>query len=208
MDAAGAQMAELTEQFRSVNEQRFRQSELDTMVYEAVGTGSESFLRLAIAAGGSLDGAAGKHESPLGRAAREMKDDLAVLLLDKGANPNCPAGFTTAAMTYAAEGKTALLKKMLERGLNVATEHEGHTALFVAAVRGHADTVKLLLDHNADASKQCPWRGKMMTPIEMLDQMVYLFNEKLDPRYQQVRDALESQLAKPAPQAAKPATPV
>jgi len=54
----------------------------------------------------------------------------------------------------ARHGDTAAVERSLSAGarVNAASPVDGKTALFRAAIFGHADTVRLLLDHGADAS--------------------------------------------------------
>jgi hypothetical protein len=54
----------------------------------------------------------------------------------------------------ARHGDTAGVERSLAAGarVNAASPVDGKTALFRAAIFGHADTVRLLIDHGADAS--------------------------------------------------------
>lgn len=92
--------------------------------------------------------------TPLHVAARWGTHEDVILLLDHGADPNGGSpvadSLDTGGLTWAVcAGDVALVKLMLERGLDLA--HERHReALHRAAERGHVEMVRLLIEHGAD----------------------------------------------------------
>src|SRR5262249_53817063 len=80
---------------------------------------------------------------PLIRAIQLDYPEIAVALLDKGADGKARDGVGTPALMLAAQqGRTALVKHLLERGADVhATDRHGNTVLRSNASTGHAQPV-------------------------------------------------------------------
>lgn len=163
-------MTDLSEKFRDVNSERFRQEELDNMVYEAVAKGSDSFLKLALAAGGNPDGPAPNQrgqDSPLARAIRQGDPALVWKLLDAGANPNISHGVETPLMLSVIFGHNGILDMLIKKKADVnAQSPSGMTALSAAVNQGSEAAVERLLAEGADAT--LPWtvHGFTQTPLE------------------------------------------
>uniref|UniRef100_A0A915KWT0 Ankyrin repeat domain 17 n=1 Tax=Romanomermis culicivorax TaxID=13658 RepID=A0A915KWT0_ROMCU len=92
-------------------------------------------------------------ESPLTLAACGGHTDLALLLLEHGANVEEPNddGYTPL-MEACRDGHEELVELLLEWGacVNATTEDTGETALTLACAGGHKEVVELLLDRGAD----------------------------------------------------------
>lgn len=72
----------------------------------------------------------------------------------------------TALMIAAEMGRTKIALLLLNAGASVdQTNHFGVTSLMLAAHQNHADTVKLLLDHQADVNKQVNFNDGINTAL-------------------------------------------
>jgi ankyrin repeat protein len=58
---------------------------------------------------------------------------------------------------------------LLEYGADVNAKTERHTALHLAAEKGHLEIVKLLLEHGADVNEKTKYGGE--TAVEMAEHM-------------------------------------
>ena len=59
----------------------------------------------------------------------------------------------TALMCAALQGKTATVRTLLQRGVDInAKDPEGHTALMYAVINLHHEIIKLLLEHGVDVN--------------------------------------------------------
>ena len=95
----------------------------------------------------------------------EMGDEQAVrLFLDAGMDPNTNSWFIgsggagygmTPLMAASMNGKTGIVKILLDRGADVNAKNQwGETALIFAARGGHTELAKTLLDRGADINAQ------------------------------------------------------
>ncbi len=121
--------------------------------------GDVDAARRAIAAGANVNAADETTAFPLAIAAREGHDGVVKVLLEAGANPNLesPQRGQTALKVAAARGSNRAIEALLDagavidyRGGEYGSQFSRVTALFVAADRGHAGTVKLLIARGAD----------------------------------------------------------
>ena len=200
-------MTDLTDKLQSVNAEKFRQSDLDKMVGEAVRMGSENYLRLALAAGGSVDGAREPNvPSPLADALRGKNEALVHLLLVKGADANY-SGYSTPILQLAySYGKHHLMETLIERGADVnAQAHDGRTVLYEAVTNVRANLVKMLLEYGADMTLKCTIRGTSMDTLEVARRWEAIGDDD-EKACKQVLQLLEDHAAKakPAPAAAAP----
>lgn len=81
------------------------------------------------------------------------RPEVAQLLLDKGADVAIVDNDGYTALLYAIKsGNTALAKSLLDHGANVGDRdrHSRRSALHLAAIKGHPDMVRLLLERGAD----------------------------------------------------------
>lgn len=96
--------------------------------------------------------------APLSLAAFFDQTDIALLLLDKEADPNLAATNPTkvnALHSAVAKENVELCKILLEKGANVnARQMQNVTALHSAVHRGNLELTKLLVEHGADPSLQ------------------------------------------------------
>ncbi|PIN26606.1 26S proteasome regulatory complex, subunit PSMD10 [Handroanthus impetiginosus] len=90
-------------------------------------------------------------DTPLTHAARQRHTATAKYLIDCGADPSIPSELGTTALHHAAGiGDIELLKFLLNKGVNVDLQSDAGTPLVWAAGHAQQDSVKLLLEHNAD----------------------------------------------------------
>ncbi|KAK4427675.1 protein STIP1 [Sesamum alatum] len=90
-------------------------------------------------------------ETPLTHAARQGHTATAKYLVDRGADPSIPSELGTTALHHSAGiGDIELLKVLLAKGVNVDLQSDAGTPLIWAAGHAQKDSVKVLLEHNAD----------------------------------------------------------
>lgn len=89
--------------------------------------------------------------TPLGYAASEGHQDIARLLLDRGADVNAASdNGTTPLMMAARAGKVEMVKLLLARGADANRKSESRgTALGYALDAGHTEIAELLIAHGA-----------------------------------------------------------
>uniref|UniRef100_A0A0D3EK39 DUF4220 domain-containing protein n=1 Tax=Oryza barthii TaxID=65489 RepID=A0A0D3EK39_9ORYZ len=102
-----------------------------------------------------VDALSASGETPLLLAATFGHTSTAAYLLDRGADPSTPDpnGGDTPLHWAAYNGDRELAKLLLLRGADVGAANPRGTALHVAAARGHAAVVSVLLNHGADPNK-------------------------------------------------------
>lgn len=92
-----------------------------------------------------------KNISPLSYAVNEGDTEIAVLLIDRGADVNFKDPMSDeAVITMAAQrGNTEIVRALVAKGAdtNVMDKYLDTTPMTIAAEFGHTETVKLLLDH-------------------------------------------------------------
>ena len=99
--------------------------------------------------------------SLLMRAAREGNLELTDFLLRNGANVRARTSWGDTAMSLAGQkGHTAVIRRLIEGGSEV--NQPGWSALLYAAMEGHLDTVKLLLEKGANPDSRAP---SQLTPL-------------------------------------------
>jgi len=103
-------------------------------------------------------------------APEESSVDMVKLLIDHGADVNLDkVDGATALHLAAASGNFAVAQVLTQAGALVDANYgvSGQTPLFVAASRGHANIVELLLEQEADAHRKTPHgRDPLMIAIE------------------------------------------
>ncbi|KAH9171606.1 hypothetical protein EDB89DRAFT_1817517, partial [Lactarius sanguifluus] len=94
-----------------------------------------------------------ENRTPLHAASKDGLVDVALWLLDHGADANPKENdHSTPLHLAAASGHLELVRTLLGHGADVnAVTKDGRTPLHVASERGHADIVRLLIQHGADA---------------------------------------------------------
>ena len=89
--------------------------------------------------------------------------ELVRLLLDHGADPNIPhaEGLSTPLHYAAIKGNAAIAAILIDHGADInAADRSGSTALHLAAARGYADVVKLLIARKVTLDKKGPQRDR------------------------------------------------
>lgn len=98
-------------------------------------------------------------ERPLHAAIKQRNIPLVEELLRRNANVNSAPPLIASTPLHIAtnslEENIIIVKKLLEHGANInATDLLGFTALHYASIKGHTETVKFLLECNADTTKE------------------------------------------------------
>jgi ankyrin repeat protein len=96
----------------------------------------------------------------LNKAIKHKRNEIAMFLLEKGADPNAKKGADpkaqnengkTALMNASLKGNTEIVNLLLDHGADInAKTISGQAALNAAVQRGHTEIVRLLLDRGAD----------------------------------------------------------
>ena len=93
-------------------------------------------------------------ESPLNKAAQRGDTARVQQLLDKGVDVNARSGVWAGRLPLicaARDNKTNVVEQLLSKGADInAKDYEGWTALALTSYLGHAECVKLLLEHGAN----------------------------------------------------------
>ncbi|KAK6140445.1 hypothetical protein DH2020_025829 [Rehmannia glutinosa] len=90
-------------------------------------------------------------ETPLTHAARQGHTATAKYLVNCGADPSIPSELGTTALHHSAGiGDIELLKFLLTNGVNVDLQSDAGSPLIWAAGHAQQDSVKVLLEHNAN----------------------------------------------------------
>jgi ankyrin repeat protein len=116
-------------------------------LYEAVRHGHTDVAKILIEGGAD----AGLRRGLLIKmAAFSGNADLLRLMLEHSGHVCEDSEFAYAERMAAARGHTHVMQLLIARGMDVASR--GGAALQVSAQNGHVDIVRMLLDHNADAT--------------------------------------------------------
>lgn len=136
-----------------------------TALHWASRAGAASLARLLLDAGAEADASTSRGSRPLHLACEARAPELTMLLLSRGASAGRPDSSGVAPLhAAAASGCLASVRALLDAGAHVdaelritgthslSHEHEQHAkrALFLAAEKGHAPLVELLLARKAD----------------------------------------------------------
>lgn len=129
--------------------------------------------RVLLDAGASVDSRT-RYRTPMhGRetalliAARCGHDELARLLLERGACPDLPDATHRSALSHAAGvGHTGLVVRLIEAGAGLdLPDDQQRTALHWAIQAGQADAALVLIDAGADINHRCPKEPGGFTPL-------------------------------------------
>ena len=110
-------------------------------------------------------------EAALGLAAAEAQVDTVLALLQAGADPNRPGRDGLPPLHRAAKsGATGVALALLTQGAdaNLADRDKGNTALMLAANRGFADLVRLLLERGARVDSRAKDGWTALQAAEMI----------------------------------------
>ena len=134
-------------------------------LYIAARNGKVDTVRALLQRGAEVDQRTNRLETALGGASRDGRSEAVKILLDAGANTvGHNAEGTTPFLAAAAGGHSTTITMLLDQGgedidQGAGEAHfgesgqRGATALFLAALRGHVEAVKLLLRRGADVNK-------------------------------------------------------
>ena len=107
--------------------------------------------------------------TPLGTAAEVGNEDIACILLDKGADVNYVGEKRKITALHVAtyHNQAEMVKLLLDKGVTVnAQDANGHTAMHIAALLNHASLIPLLLGAHVDISLQ-DQRGRTAEQLAM-----------------------------------------
>lgn len=125
-----------------------------SLLYLAADRGDATLVKLLLDAGADVNG---RHEdlyTPLGRACRKGKQEVADVLLAGKADINAYGRASEGALCAAVlGGHKSLAQKLLAAGADVDSKMGGVTPLFYAAWHGDVDLVHLLLVAGADVNR-------------------------------------------------------
>eukprot|EP01061_Rhynchopus_euleeides_P015206 TRINITY_DN26033_c0_g1_i1.p1 TRINITY_DN26033_c0_g1~~TRINITY_DN26033_c0_g1_i1.p1 ORF type:complete len:379 (+),score=85.67 TRINITY_DN26033_c0_g1_i1:54-1190(+) len=133
----------------------------------AAACGSVACLRLALAAGSSLDERVGAQTfsgglTALMLAARCGSAECVRLLLDAGCDVNVRADYGDSALSLALFGESIeCVRMILDAGCDVASL--AYKALAMAASKGSVECLRLLVDMGCDINATCNYAGNMTT---------------------------------------------
>ena len=108
----------------------------------------------------------GQEETPLHSALRRGHVDVALLLLEHGADANAQDYKKRTPLLLASEGGHAdVVRVLLKQGVDIeGRDGEGWSPLERASYGGHVDVVRVLLEHAADAKAR---DGEKFTPLHV-----------------------------------------
>ena len=97
----------------------------------------------------------GKGPLPLMLAAKYNDEEVFEFLIERGSSPEWLDDQQRTSIHYAAEGgKVRNLLRLIERGVNfLQKDRNGYSALHLAALNGHTDCVRLLIENGADVNE-------------------------------------------------------
>ncbi len=123
-------------------------SDATRALFAAAAEGDVAAARQAVRNKADLQARNGKRQTPLIVATKAKRTDVAVLLLEAGADPDAKDDLQDSAFLYAgAEGYDDILRATLRHGANVkSTNRFGGTALIPASEHGHTETVRILIN--------------------------------------------------------------
>jgi cytochrome c len=126
-------------------------SGLAAPLQDAAKAGDLERVRQLIDTGANLDARAG-FGTALHWAIVNGHDEVAVLLIERGANVNVSTSALGTPLHSAAKaGNARVALLLLERGANVdARQGSGYTPLHLAAEQGQVEVLRVLIDHGAD----------------------------------------------------------
>lgn len=118
------------------------------VLLEAAAAGDIAVAEVAIAGGADLERRGDEDRTALVIATKAEHTELALLLLESGADPDAKDAIQDSAFLYSgAEGLDDILRSTLEHGADVSsTNRFDGTALIPAAEHGHVSTVSILIE--------------------------------------------------------------
>ena len=124
----------------------------DTALHLAAANGHLEIVNLLLAHGADLQALDHQGHSAVSRAIRQRRRDVAITLIERGAEVNQSLADGTTLLMMAASRSTRVTEALLEAGAEVdaTRDHRLATALMVAAEDAGPGRVEALLEHGAD----------------------------------------------------------
>jgi len=130
-----------------------KQEKLNARLFKAAGNGHAAKVAELLDAGADVNAYDDSGDkTPLFHAVVREKKEVALLLLQRGANANfAREDKYTALMEASGDGNREIVEALIAKGADVnARADNGRTSLYRAAASGRGDVVKVLLEHGAD----------------------------------------------------------
>lgn len=181
-------------------------------LFKAVKKGEIAKLRELVAAGEPLNAQDAERMTPVMRAAQSGNVEAFQVLVQAGADLHAVGMLSMDVMEAAAEGGNAeIVKFLLDKGLPIeghwqprtdVARRAGHmTALFHAAINGHGEIVRLLLERGAERNVKVDGQSIVQHTKDMAD----LHNLNRETQEQQNCLAVVAMLTEAVPRSEKPA---
>jgi len=151
--AAGVSKADIVSAIKSLLELgadiNKRASMGDTALYRASEAGHEDIVRLLLDAGAETSGSNSRR--PLHAACEHSYTEIVDMLLESGAGPNASS---TASYSYGVRPIDLSRLSLISKGMATSTTSSSSLPICIAARKGCAEIVQLLLMHGADVNKR------------------------------------------------------
>ncbi|PMD64614.1 ankyrin [Hyaloscypha bicolor E] len=143
--------------------------------------GNLEMTRYLLDEGADIRGTMGRWGNPLCCACRGCHEDIVGLLLERGANPNYGGDEERVQgrnpiVTAAKAGSLAIVRKLIDHGVDLSLPRQGYSALRAAVLLEHTAMVKLLLERGVGLEKK--ERLLELARSKGLDSMIEVLQEE------------------------------